>query len=43
MIDMETFDNGFFLVVVALNQVFASDIVLAFNFRRIELHVIGPP
>ena len=33
--------NGFFLVVIALDQVFASDVVLAFDLGRVVLDVVG--
>ena len=41
MINLQTFLDGLFLVVGSLDQFFASDIVLAFNFRRVEFDVIG--
>src|SRR5437763_16298314 len=40
VIDGETLAHRFFLVVVALDQIFAGDVVLAGNLRRIELDVI---
>ena len=40
-VDLQALLHGLFLVVVALDQRFASHVVLAFNFGRIELDVVG--
>src|SRR5574343_801006 len=40
-VDVQALLDGFFLVVVALHQRFASHIVLAFDLGRVELDVVG--
>src|SRR5437763_6420098 len=39
-IDLEPMAHGFFAVVVALHQRLAGEIVLAFDFRPVEGHVV---
>jgi hypothetical protein len=41
VIDVEALLDGFFLVVVALHQVFAGDVVLALDLGRVVLDVVG--
>jgi hypothetical protein len=41
VVDRQAMTHGFFLVVVALDQVFTGDVVLAFHFRRVVLNVVG--
>ena len=42
LIDLKTFENRFFLVVVALNKSIAAYIVLAYNLRRVKSNVVDP-
>ena len=41
VIDLQPLAHGVFLVVVALNQIFAGGVVLARDLRPIEVDVIG--
>ena len=41
VIDLQTLAYGGFLVVIALNQWLASDVILALGFGWIEFHMIG--
>ena len=40
VVDLKALENDFFTVVVALNEIFARDVVLAFDLGRVVLDVI---
>src|SRR5574343_788114 len=41
VVDFEALLDGFFLVVIALNQVFTGHVILALDVPRVELDVVG--
>ena len=43
VINLESRFDRFFAIIVALDQIFAGNVVLARDFRRIELNVIRAP
>ena len=41
VVNREAFLHHFFFIVVALNQIFAADVVFAFRFGRVVGDVVG--